>query len=139
MEVVSTTSTQRVDPNNGLGSLDGDAFLNLMVTQLRYQNPLEPLNGAEMLAQTAQFTQVETLKEISEFNQQILGLQQTTVALGVVGKEITAIALDGSAISGTVREIRFTIDGPMLDVDGIEIPLGNVVSVQPPEDASDTN
>ena len=50
------------------GNLDAvatkDAFLKLLVAQIRNQNPLDPTDGAEFLAQLAQFSQVEQLVEI---------------------------------------------------------------------------
>lgn len=112
-----------------LGQLGSDTFLKLLVAQLRYQNPLDPADGTQMLQQTAQFTQVETLQAISETNQQLMGLQQVTLAMSVVGKNVTAIGPDGNARFGTVQGVRFTPEGPMLDVDGIELALDNVLSV----------
>ncbi|GBE24169.1 flagellar basal body rod modification protein [bacterium BMS3Bbin02] len=136
MDVGSVTGApQNAQENasNGIGSLGSDAFLTLLVAQLRYQNPMSPTDGTAMLQQTAQFTQVEALKAISEANQQILGLQQTSMALNLVGRDVSALDLDGNPVSGTVTEVRFTADGPILDVDGIKIPLPNVISVQPAE------
>lgn len=45
--------------------LDKDAFLKLMTTQLRYQNPLEPMDNKEMIAQMAQFSSVEQLNNVA--------------------------------------------------------------------------
>lgn len=115
---------------SSLGQLDGDAFLKLLVAQLRYQNPLAPNDSNAMLEQTAQFTTVETLQAISETNQALLGFQQTTMALGVVGKTVNAISLDGLPVEGIVESVRFTADGPFLRLDsGLEIPMTNVLEV----------
>ena len=46
--------------------LDKDAFLKLMVAQLKYQNPMSPTDPSAMMAQTAQFTMVESLQAISQ-------------------------------------------------------------------------
>lgn len=46
-------------------TLDKDAFLKLMTTQLRYQNPLEPMDNSEMVAQMAQFSSVEQLNNMA--------------------------------------------------------------------------
>jgi flagellar hook assembly protein FlgD len=45
--------------------LDKDAFLTLMTTQLKYQNPLEPMDNKEMVAQMAQFSSVEQLNNLA--------------------------------------------------------------------------
>lgn len=117
---------------NGLEALGSDAFLQLLVAQLRYQNPMNPGDGTEMLQQTAQFTTVETLQAISEAQNQLLGLSQVNLAVGVVGKPVAAIDLDGRRIFGTVDSIRFTADGPMLRIGSSEVPLDNVVSIDDP-------
>jgi flagellar basal-body rod modification protein FlgD len=46
--------------------LDKDAFLKLMMAQLQNQNPLEPVDNKEYMAQMAQFTSVEQLSNIAE-------------------------------------------------------------------------
>lgn len=47
-------------------ALGRDAFLNLLVTQLQNQNPLEPMADGEFLAQLAQFSSLENLEQISQ-------------------------------------------------------------------------
>lgn len=133
--VGGAAATPDVQTGNGLGQLDSNAFLQLLVAQMKYQNPLAPTDASAMLEQTAQFTTVETLQAISETNQALLGFQQTTMALGVVGKEVNAISLDGIPVFGLVDTVRFTADGPFLQLDnGIEIPIANVIEVSaPPE------
>lgn len=128
--VGSAIPTTTVD--NTLGQLGSDAFLELLVAQLRYQNPLAPTDGAAMLQQTAMFTQVETLQSIAAINQQLMGFQQVTMGLGLVGKEVDAVDADGLAVTGQVTSMRFTADGPFLRLaDGAEIPMENVISVRP--------
>ena len=46
--------------------LGREAFLNLLVTQLQHQNPLEPQADGEFLAQLAQFSSLESLQEIKK-------------------------------------------------------------------------
>ena len=123
-------NTAATTESNGIGQLGSDAFLKLLVAQLKYQNPLQPTDGAAMLQQTAQFTTVETLQSIAEMNQQLMGFQQVTMGLGLVGKHVDAIGLDGAPTAGNVESLRFTVDGPFLVLEsGQEIPMTNVISV----------
>lgn len=136
--VSGAAANQAVSAGNGLGQLDSDAFLKLLVAQMRYQNPLAPTDATAMLEQTAQFTTVETLQAISETNQALLGFQQTSMALGVVGKQINGYSMDGTMVSGLVETVRFTSDGPFLELDsGIEIPVANVIDVSSPPPAEE--
>ena len=139
IEAVGSSTTQPATTSGGLGQLDSDAFLKLLVAQMKFQNPLAPTDASAMLEQTAQFTTVETLQAISETNQALLGFQQTTLAMGTVGKEVNAYSLYGDAVTGTVETVRFTADGPMLELDsGIEIPLANVIEVRVPSQPETT-
>jgi flagellar basal-body rod modification protein FlgD len=124
--------------DSALGQLGSDAFLKLLVAQLKYQNPMNPSDSTAMLEQTAMFTTVETLQSIAEMNQTLMGFQEVTMALGVVGKHITALSLEGMQVEGTVESVRFTADGPFLSLDsGAEIPMVNVISVSPGERSPD--
>ncbi len=134
--VTGAAAADQTTSLGGLSQLDSDAFLKLLVAQMRYQNPLAPSDSSAMLQQTAQFTTVETLQAISEANQALLGFQQTTMALGVVGKSVTGISLDGVPVEGLVESVRFTANGPFLRLDsGLEMPLTNVLEVSTPPEA----
>ncbi len=115
----------------GLGALDSQAFLKLLVAQLRYQNPLAPSDPSAMLGQTAQFTQVESLQALAATQAQLSTLSQTGVASGLVGRQVSAVAADGSALSGVVEAVRFSGQGPVLVVGGAEVPLAAVSEVRP--------
>ena len=125
-------STPATTSDNMLGQLGSDAFLQLLVAQLKYQNPMNPSDSSAMLEQTAMFTTVETLQSIAEMNQTLMGFQEVTMALGVVGKHVSALSLEGLQVDGVVESVRFTADGPFLSLDsGEEIPMVNVISVSP--------
>jgi flagellar basal-body rod modification protein FlgD len=127
------TGASSATSGNSLGSLDSDVFLQLMVAQLRYQNPLEPTDATAMMAQTAQFTTVETLQAISDTQQQLMNMSQLSAGLDMVGKDVEAIGFDGRRTTGTVTGVRFSIDGVVLEMENGDVPLVNVISVtQPP-------
>ncbi|HVL99756.1 MAG TPA: flagellar hook capping FlgD N-terminal domain-containing protein [Egibacteraceae bacterium] len=107
---------------SALGGLDSQAFLKLLVAQLRYQNPMAPSDPSAMLQQTAQFTQIETLQQIAAAQQQMLGLTQVTIANDLVGSTVLA-RVSGEEVRGTVDGIRFTTHGPVLLVGDREVPL----------------
>ena len=131
IEAASTAPAQATSSANSLGGLGGDAFLKLLVAQLKYQNPMEPSDGSQLLQQTAQFTQVETLQSLAESQQQLMGLDQFSLAVSLSGKTVTAVDGTGSPISGQVGGVRFTADGPVLDVNGDWIPISDVLEVSP--------
>ena len=118
-DITSATAAQAANTASaagGLGALGGEAFLNLMVTQLRYQNPMAPSDPSAMMQQTATFTQVETMQKLAALQQQMLGLQRATMAADMVGKEVTVRAPGGEDVTGMVDGVRFTETGPMLRI-----------------------
>jgi flagellar basal-body rod modification protein FlgD len=92
----STTDSTATGPGGKLGK---NEFLKLLVTQLRYQDPLNPLQGEEMAAQLAQFSSLEQLVNIGDAlkTQQAQGNELLTavtnsVAITTMGKEVTAVS-----------------------------------------------
>ena len=92
----TSSSSSAVGPGGKLGK---NEFLKLLVTQLRYQDPLNPLQGEEMAAQLAQFSSLEQLVNIGEAikNQETQGNDLLTavtnsVAITTMGKEVTAVS-----------------------------------------------
>ena len=80
------------------GQLGKDEFLKLLVTQLRYQDPLNPMEAQDLAVQLAQFSSVEQLIQANERLEQQLAASEalaaglnTTAALGVLGQTITAV------------------------------------------------
>jgi flagellar basal-body rod modification protein FlgD len=131
--IVSSSMTA-AGQSAGLGSLDSDAFLQLMVAQLKYQNPFSPMDSTQMLQQTAALTTVQTLQQLSSAQQLLMGLQEASMASSLMGKEITATDADGNEITGLVTGVGFTESGPVLHVgdEEQEVPIGNVLEVTEP-------
>ncbi len=78
-------------------TLGADQFLTLLVTQLRHQDPMSPLEPHEFAAQLAQFTSVEQLTKLndaaeiqSQQSQLVAALVQTQFGSGLLGREILA-------------------------------------------------
>lgn len=133
MEGIGSATSTSATPSpagGGLSALDGDAFLQLMVAQMKYQNPFEPMDTSQMLQQTASLTTVETLQQVAAGQRALMGIQQATVASSLMGKEVKALSLEGAEITGPVEKVNFTADGPILTINGEEVPIGNVIELR---------
>lgn len=108
---------------------DKEMFLKLLVTQLRYQDPLNPTDSSQFLAQSAQFTSLEKMQDVADRTGALLGAQLAFGASGLVGRNVTYQVADGTTSSGTVSGVSFGPEGPVLDVNGEEVPIGTVLSV----------
>ncbi len=68
----NSSAAKQTEPQNGLGK---DAFMKILVTQMKNQNPLEPLKDTEFIGQMAQFSSLEQLTNLNTLMTQFIGLQ----------------------------------------------------------------
>lgn len=125
-ELMGAKTAKAKDPSGELGS---DAFLKLLVAQLKYQDPLNPADGAEFLAQTAQFTMVEKLTTMVTQGEEVARSQQETQAAQLVGKQVTYVSSTGAKSEGIVDSTSFSDDGQTLMIDGKSVKLSAVTGV----------
>lgn len=110
-------------------ALDQDMFLRLMVAQLRNQDPMNPAESSEFLAQTAQFTSLEKLEKVADLSAQAFSAQMAFGASSLVGRTVTYSDGEGVEATGLVSSVRFGPAGPALLIDGSEVSLDRVVAV----------
>ncbi|TZE83629.1 flagellar hook capping protein [Calorimonas adulescens] len=119
-----------VEPTKDVKSndtLDKEAFLNLLITQLKNQDPLQPMDDQEFIAQIAQFSTLESVQNVYS------GVNQLK-AIDLIGKSISANSSSGDdTISGIVQGIRVDKGNAYIIVNGIDIPIDNVITVAPSE------
>lgn len=112
---------------DGLG---GDAFLQLLIAQLQYQDPLAPTDPASMLEQTSQFANVEAVQKLNELQTQLLGFSQFQTAAALIGTDVTAEEANLGTISGQVVGVTATPTGPVLRLaGGTEVDVRDVIAV----------
>lgn len=108
---------------------DKEMFLQLLVAQMRYQDPMNPTDSSQFLAQSAQFTALEKMQDVADQTAALFSAQMAFGASGLIGKQVTWVDADGVNQSGSVSGVTFGADGPVLDVGGTTLPIGSVLSV----------
>ena len=99
----------------GSGAMDKDAFLMLLVTQFQYQDPLNPMEDKEFVAQLAQFTSLEQSMAMNKNLESMLALQQSQqslYAVNYIGKEVLARGYGISVGDGgkSVTSVEYALD-----------------------------
>lgn len=94
----SATSASKEKTNN---NLDKDDFLNLLVAQMKYQDPLEPQSNTEYVSQLATFTQVEATENMAN-------TAESLQATGLVGK--TVIMRPTNSVTGETSDVMGVVD-----------------------------
>lgn len=112
------------------GGMGPEAFLQLLVTQMRYQNPLSPSDPTAMMGQIASYAQVEALQALRQGQAATATLTEAKLATDMVGSYVDAADATGTTVSGAVVAARFTADGPVLVLDnGGELTLSAITRV----------
>ncbi|MCX7817089.1 MAG: flagellar hook assembly protein FlgD [Syntrophales bacterium] len=107
----SNTTTATKTTSKSMGK---DDFLKMLVAQLKYQDPLNPMDGTEFAAQLAQFSSLEQLCNLSEGinNLGVLQLNQANMqAVQLIGKEITASGGNSFEALGQPVELSYELSG----------------------------
>ncbi|MEU8229712.1 flagellar hook capping FlgD N-terminal domain-containing protein [Actinoplanes sp. NPDC048791] len=121
------TNKTKTDAGTSKSVADQDTFLKLLVAQLKYQDPSNPADSTQFLAQTAQFTQVEKLGQIAEMMQ----AQQLIGASALVGRTVTYQDANGMTQTGVVTKTKLNGDSePTLVVGNTDVQLSKVTEVQ---------
>lgn len=111
-------------------TLGYDAFLQLLIAQMKNQDPTEPIDSAQYIAQLATFSGVEQAVKTNAKLDQLMSALALSQADGVIGRTLTSA--DGR-ISGQVAALRVVSGGAVAVLqDGRELPLGPGVSVSGP-------
>lgn len=131
----AATQQQQTAPaqKNALGEQD---FLQLLVTQLKQQDPLNPMDNTEYISQLAQFSSLEQMTNMSSqlgtLNSGISSLEGMDAA-NLVGKQVAYSTTDSSGkasyASGTVSGVSLQNGTPELIVGSATVPIGSVVEV----------
>ncbi len=120
-----SVSTRKTDKETTSGSsMDKDAFLQLLVAEMKYQDPLQPTSNTEYIAQFAQFSQVENLQNMADN-------MDLTRAQGLVGETVVMASEnaqgDTEYVTGVVDSVTFEggkaylhIDGQSYSIDDLE-------------------
>lgn len=133
--VASTTQTSSsaahlASPTPGIG-LGKDDFLKMLIAQLRYQDPLNPIKDHDFLGQVAQFTSVEQLTNLTRAIEASNRNSLMSQAVGLIGKQVTYVNPDDPAgtLTGEVSAVRVIQGEVYLQVANREIPVHSIIEV----------
>jgi flagellar basal-body rod modification protein FlgD len=106
-----------------------DTFLQLLVAQLKYQDPMNPADSTQIMSQNAQFTALEKMQSVADGVSQLMSLQMSFGAAGMIGRQVSWTDATGATRSGVATGVSFPSTGPVLTVGGTDVPVTSVTSV----------
>lgn len=122
-ETASQSSVQKASGNNGM---DKDAFLQLLVAQMKYQDPLEPTSNTEYISQYAIFSQVEQMQNMAAS----MELSRASSMVGkLVNVETTNSNGETKQVQGMVEYVTYENNKAYVSIDGTLYSADDVVAV----------
>ena len=109
-------------------TINYESFLKLLVAQMKNQDPTEPMDATQQMAQLATFSQVEQTIKTNKNLESMLQRTSLQEANSVIGR--TVVSNDG-ATSGVVKEVTLYNDGIVATLDsGKKLVIGPGVTVK---------
>ena len=127
----NTTKVQaeKASKTTGTSELGQDAFLQLLMAQMKKQDPLNPTDSSQFMSQQAQFTQIS---ELQKRNKSLASSNQIMQASSLIGKNVSLSDPNNTenTISGTVSEAKINSNGASVVVNGNEYSINSILSVK---------
>ncbi len=113
----SSSSDQSFQSVDAINDLDLNTFLQLMIAELQNQDPLNPLDNKDMLAQISQIREVGATDKLTQTLESVLLGQNIASSTNLIGADITALSDDAESIEGVVKHVSIDKGQPKLHVD----------------------
>jgi len=131
MEIGNIDTTALLAPDEAAagGELGKDQFLQLLLTQLSNQDPLNPMDSTESIAQLAQFS---SLEQMSNLNTQFEGFRKESGLMQTLlldGQWLKLSLADGTQLEGIVDKVTLGTNGMTIEIGGTGYSTENIVSI----------
>lgn len=112
---------------NGLNDVDMDTFLNLMITELQNQDPLNPTDNAALLEQIGQLRSISSNDRLVSTLTSFGNTQELTTASSLIGKKVTGLDIKGAEVSGEVSSVSVKIDEKDRNKRTVQVHVGDQI------------
>jgi flagellar basal-body rod modification protein FlgD len=115
--------------DSGIASaLTADHFMTLLLAELKYQDPMEPMSNTEMVTQMAQIASLETSRGLDASFSEMFKLKEIQSGSSMLGRSVEFKGTQGTA-TGTVTAIRVVDEKIKLVIGGDEVGLSGILTV----------
>ena len=128
----SGSSTSSSATSSSSLNLNATDFMNMMITQLQNQDPLNPSNSDQLMSQMSAIGQMQASSTLKTTLQGLATQTQIGAASSLMGKHVSGIDANNNTVAGTVTSIQVAGSTVNLGLDsGGTLPLGSVSSITP--------
>lgn len=120
----SSTST-----DSGLAGITPDDFLQMLITELQNQDPMNPTNSDQIMQQISEIRNIQATSDLTSTLGSVALGQSLATASNLIGRQVEGLAADGSQVSGAVSSVSIKNGSPELNVGNQTLTLANITSV----------
>jgi flagellar basal-body rod modification protein FlgD len=118
----SSTSSTTSTSNN---TVDYNTFLQLLIAEMKNQDPTNPMDTSQYMSQFAQLSSVEQATLTNSKLDSLLSSQALTQADGLIGRNVSFTDTTGAAITGKIASVSINSDGSVATLeDGTKVAVG---------------
>lgn len=114
VDAIGTLLNPSDSPVNASSGINEQDFIKLFVSELQFQDPMQPLDNSQFLTQLAQFVSIEQQNEQVTGINNLLNLGSSEQSLGLLSHNVQVANLDGSTTIGKVTGIEYSPSGAQL-------------------------
>lgn len=112
--------------------IDKEAFLQLLVAQMKNQDPSNPMDSSQLMTQTTQLSTLEQLTAIADTTRESFALQMRMAASELIGKQVTYADADGVKTTAVATAVNFDASVPTIKVGDKDVNIDAISAVTAP-------
>lgn len=110
---------------NDLSDVDIDEFLGLLITELQNQDPLNPMDNAQMIEQIGQIRSIGATNQLTSTLNTLAVGQELTMASNLIGKTVTALDVNADQVNGKVDRVSVATDSEDPSIRKVSVHIGS--------------
>ena len=134
--IVGEQAQQATAGRDAFARLDLQSFLKMLIAELRHQDPLSPMNNAEILQQISNIKAIESNQRLTDTLEALMLQQNLATAYNMLNSEVSGLSDSGQQVTGKADGVLIHNGIVMLRVGEALVPLKNIREVRPPSNAA---
>lgn len=112
---------------NDLSDVDLDQFLGLLITEMQNQDPLNPMDNAQMLTQISQIREIGSTNQLTATLTNLAVGQELSMASAMIGKKVSALDNNAKSVDGVVDRVSVQTDAEDPNIRKVSVHIGDSV------------
>jgi flagellar basal-body rod modification protein FlgD len=121
-----SSSTSKIGNAAGMGK---DDFMQLLVAQLKNQDPMKPMDDKEFVTQLAQFSALEASQKMTETIEALSASEMIVQAATLIGKQATAKLPTGETVTGVISQVKIQDGKPIAVINGKDVDTSLITQI----------